>query len=165
MRDPKILSRSFSSSASRRPMPNWARASRGGSGVAICSSESARSTGNWERPSSQTFNKSVAVAAYCMWRSRRVGEGCLGRLGHFDVALPPFVFQFDVLNKHGVGVGVQVRERLKFRNPTPEDLVSNHQLAGFVIDFEEDIFAKVFERNFRAKTGSKVPNLVSPSLE
>src|SRR6266481_2540418 len=148
MRDPKIFSRSFSNSASRRPMTNCASASCGDSRVATCSSDSARSTGNWERPCSQTFNKSEAVGAYSMWRSRRVGEGRLTRLGDFDVALPTLIFQFDVLNGDGVGVCVEISERLKFGNPTPIDLVSNHELASLVIDFEEDIFTKILERDF-----------------
>src|SRR6266404_1004864 len=145
MHDPKIFSRSFSNSASRRPMANCASASRGDSRVATCSSDSARSTGDWERPRSQTFNKSAAVGAYAMWRSCRVGEGRLTRLDHFDVALPAFVFQFDVLDEHSVGVGVEISERLKFRNPTPIDLVSDYELPGFVVDFEEDIFTKILE--------------------
>ena len=70
-----------------------------------------------------------------------------------------------MLDQHGVGVGVEVSERLKFRNPTPEDLVSNHELSGFVINFKKDIFAKIVERNFRAQTGAEVPNLVRPLFE
>src|SRR6267378_3392408 len=145
MRDPKILSRSFSNSASRRPMPNCASASGGDSRVATCSSDSARSTGDWERPRSQTFNKSAAVGAYSMWRSRRVGEGRLTRLGHLDVALPAFVLQFDVLDKHGVGVRVEVGQRLEFRNPAAKNFVGNRELARFVIGLDDEVLAKILE--------------------
>ena len=147
-------------------MPNCGQALRVESRAwPSCSSDSARSTGDWERPRSQTFNKSAAVGAYSMWRSRRVGEGRLARLGHFDVAFPAFVFQFDVLDEHGVGVGVEVSERLEFRNPAAINLVSDDELAGFVIDLDDDVLAKILERNFRAKPGAEVPDLVSPLLE
>src|SRR4029077_17165714 len=132
MLEPKTFSRNSSSRASRSPIFNSAKSS-GFSLWSSVSNESARSTGDWERPRSQTFNKSVAVGAYCMWRSRRIREGRFTRLGHFDIPLPALVFQLEVLDVDGVGISVEIGQRLKLRDPRAIDLVADRELAGFIV--------------------------------
>src|SRR4029077_14915698 len=39
------------------------------------------------------------------------------------------------------------------------------QLASLVIHFQDNVLAETLERNFRAKTGAEVPDLVRPLLE
>ena len=70
-----------------------------------------------------------------------------------------------MLDEHGVGVGVEVGQRLKFRDPATKDLIGDRQLAGFVIDLEDDVLAEILERNFRAQAGAEVPDLVRPLFE
>ena len=55
----------------------------------------------------------------------RLGEGRLGRLGHVVVALPALVLELDVLDGDRVGVGVEVGQRLVFRDPAAVDLVGD----------------------------------------
>src|SRR5690606_13468985 len=42
------------------------------------------------------------------------------------------------------------------------NLVSDHQLPGLVIHFDNDVFAEIFERYFAAVARAKIPDLVSP---
>ena len=69
------------------------------------------------------------------------------------------------LDGDGVGVGIEIGERLKFRNPGAKNLVADRELARFVVDIDEDVFAEILERNFRAEPGAKVPNFVRPFLK
>src|SRR4051794_12332913 len=67
------------------------------------------------------------------------------RLGRFDdvvVPLPALVFQFDMLDQDSIGVGIEIRLGLKFRDPAAEHLVGDRQLAGFIIDFDDDVLAE-----------------------
>src|ERR1019366_1440573 len=95
----------------------------------------------------------------------RVGEGGFARFSDGLIAFPAFIFQFDVLDGNGVRVRVEIRQGLIFADPRAINFVGEDDLPGFVIDFENEILAKVFERNFRAETVSKVPNFVRPLLE
>ena len=51
---------------------------------------------------------------------RRLDEGRLGRLRHLVVALPALVLELDVLDRDGVGVGVEVGQRLELRDPAAD---------------------------------------------
>lgn len=84
---------------------------------------------------------------------------------HVVVTFPSFVFQFDGLNGHRIGVRVEIRHRQIFRNPTAENLVNDRHLAGFVKDFDDEVLTEVLERYFRAETGTIVPDLVGPLLK
>ena len=44
----------------------------------------------------------------------------LQRLRHCRVTLPAFVFQFDVLDQNGIGIGIEIGKRLPFRNPATD---------------------------------------------
>src|SRR5262249_25049702 len=78
---------------------------------------------------------------------------------------PALVFQLDVLYGHGIRIGVKVWQRLILRDPAAEDFVGNGRLAGFVVNFEQDVFAKVLQRDFLAQARSELPYLVGPLLE
>ena len=67
-----------------------------------------------------------------------------------------------MLNGDGVGIGVQVRKGLIFRDPAAVHLVSDGQLTRFVVQLDDDVFAEIFERDFSAETGAEVPYLVGP---
>ena len=67
------------------------------------------------------------------------------RLGDVRVRDPAFVFQLEVLDGYRIGVRVQVRERLILRHPAPEDVVGDHDLAGFVVQLEADVLPEVLE--------------------
>ena len=47
------------------------------------------------------------------------------RLSHAGVALPAFVFQLDVLDGDGIGIGIEIGQGLILGNPTSIDLVSD----------------------------------------
>ena len=70
-----------------------------------------------------------------------------------------------MLDGDGVGVGIEIRESLEFRDPRAINLVADGKLARFVVDIDNDVFAEVLERDFRAQTRAKVPNFVRPFLE
>src|SRR5271166_2384607 len=71
--------------------------------------------------------------------SGRGREAWFGRLGHREVALPALVLELDVLDRYRVRVGVQLRDRLVFRDPAAIDLVGDRHLAGLVVDLEDDV--------------------------
>src|SRR6185437_3250168 len=96
---------------------------------------------------------------------RRLCERRLFRFRDRDIALPTFVLKLDVLNRNGIRVCVEVRQCLILRDPAAIDLVSNYELAGLVVHLEEDVFAKIRQRDFHAKTCAIVPHLVCPLLE
>src|SRR5215471_19368660 len=87
------------------------------------------------------------------------GDDRLTGLWHFFVALPAFVLQLDMLNRDCVRVCVEVRQRLVFRDPASIDLIRDGLLTGLVIDLDNDLFAKVLERDLRTKTRAEVPYL------
>ena len=95
----------------------------------------------------------------------RPGEARLAWLGDFVVALPALVLELDVLDRDGVGVGVEVGQRLELRHPAAEHLVGDRELAGLVVDLDDDVLAEVLQRNLGAEAGAEVPDLVRPFLE
>src|SRR5690349_16345176 len=102
----------------------------------------------------------------CAWRSAGgYGEARLGRLRHTDIALPALVLQLQVLDRHRVRVRVQVGHRLVLRDPAAVQLVGERELAGLVVDLEDQVLAEVLQRDFRAEPGAEVPHLVRPLLE
>src|SRR5262249_1059750 len=69
------------------------------------------------------------------------------------------------LDQDGVGVGVKIGLGLEFRNPAAENLVGNRQLAGLVVDLDDDVLAKILQRDFLPKARAEIPDLVRPLLE
>src|SRR5712691_9448177 len=56
----------------------------------------------------------------------RLGWNGERRLSWFlcpSVTLPALVLQLDMLNSDSIGIGIQIRESLKFRDPAPIDFV------------------------------------------
>ena len=94
-----------------------------------------------------------------------VAQRRLGRLGDAGVALPAFVLELDMLDGDGVGVGVEIRQRLIFGDPAAVDLVGDHQLAGLVVEFEVDVLAEIGQRDLRAEPGAEVPHQAGPVVE
>ena len=79
------------------------------------------------------------------------------------VSLPAFVFELDRLDRDGVGV--QLGNRLVVGNPATMNLVRQRQLAGSVVDFDDDVLPKVLERDFGAQPRAVVPDLAGPAFE
>ena len=52
-----------------------------------------------------------------------------------------------MFDRDGVGVGVEIRQRRVFGRPAAKDLVGERELAGLVVEFENDVLAKIGERN------------------
>ena len=92
-------------------------------------------------------------------------EGRLERFRNGGIALPAFVLEDDQLNGDGSGVGVQLRERLVFRDPAPEDLVREGLLSCLVEKVENDVLAKIREGHLGTRSGMQRPNLVGPLFE
>src|SRR5690349_3866498 len=63
---------------------------------------------------------------------RRLNKRWFTRLFDFVIALPAFVLELDRLDGDGVGVGIEIGERLKFRNPGAKNLVADGELSRFV---------------------------------
>src|SRR5438067_7416407 len=100
---------------------------------------------------------------FCL--DRWVSEGRFSWLRHTLVALPSLVLQLDVLDSDSIRIGIEVRERLPFRDPAVEHTISNSQLTSFVVNLDSDGLAKVFERDFEAQPCLKVPYLICPLFE
>src|SRR5690348_15778855 len=67
-----------------------------------------------------------------------------------------------MLNGHRVRIGIEVRQCLKLGGPAAIDLVGECELARLVVDLDDDVFTKVFQRHFAAQTRAEVPYLVGP---
>ena len=70
-----------------------------------------------------------------------------------------------MLDRDGVGVGVEVGQRLVLRHPGAVHLVREHELAGLVVELDDEVLAEVLQRHLRAEAGAEVPDLVGPLLE
>src|SRR5574337_733995 len=105
-----------------------------------------------------------AWACAC-WSPGRHAEARFGRLGHADVALPTLVLELQVLDRHRVGVGVQVRHRLVLGHPAAIQLVGQRELARLVVDLQDQILAEVLQRDLGAEPRPEIPYLVRPLLE
>ena len=92
-------------------------------------------------------------------------EAGFARLGHFVIAHPAFVFELDALNQSRVRVGVEVRLRLEFRDPAAINFIRERELAGFVVNFDDEILAEILERNLLAEAVTPVPDFVGPFFE
>jgi len=62
-------------------------------------------------------------------------------------------------------IRIQFGESLVFGNPAAENLLSQHELAGLVVELKDDVLAKVLKRDLRAEAGPEVPHLVGPSFK
>src|SRR5215831_14337999 len=94
----------------------------------------------------------------CARLDRWLSEGRLGRLSHVDIALPTFVLQLKVLDRDGVGVGIEVGKRLILGDPAAKHLVGDRKLAGFIVEINNDVLAEIFQRDFGAETRAEVPD-------
>src|SRR5262249_46633572 len=54
---------------------------------------------------------------------------------------------------------------LEFGNPAAEHLVGDRELAGLVVDLDDDVLAKILQRDLPAEAGAEIPHLVRPLLE
>src|SRR5262245_62041630 len=70
-----------------------------------------------------------------------------------------------MLDRHGIGVGVEIRQCLKLGDPTTVYLVRNDQLARFVVELNNDVLAKILEGHLGAEARAKLPDLVRPFFE
>ena len=73
------------------------------------------------------------------------------RLGHADVALPALVLDLDVLDEHRIGIGVEIRRRLIFGNPTAEHVIGDDLLSRLVEHVDDDVLAEIGQRRFGAR--------------
>src|SRR5207237_4107454 len=80
-----------------------------------------------------------------------------------SISLPAFVFQLDMLDSDRIRVGIQVGQDFVFRNPTTIDLVSEHELSSLIVKLKNNVFAEVFQRNFRTTPRTEAPTLYCPS--
>src|SRR5260221_5412541 len=134
-REPKVCSRSANTYASRRPILSSASRSRDASGKAAINSVSARSSGCWLMPISHRRTISCPLKVCISQVLYKVGPGgsgwdSIGRLGRLRrgcVALPALVLQLDMLDSDGVGVGIQVGQRLELRHPAAVDVVGDRK--------------------------------------
>ena len=112
-------------------------------------------------------SRSRWVDAANAFTPRQAGSVKLGSAGSVDVevALPALVLELERLDRDGVGVGVEIGQRLEFRHPAAEHLVGDRQLAGLVVDLDDDVLAEVLQRHLGAEPGAEVPDLVGPALE
>src|SRR5690348_540267 len=96
-------------------------------------------------------------------------EGQLRWLSDSLIPDPALVFELDVLDGHGIRVGIEIGQRLILRHPAPEDVVGDDLLTRFVEDVDQDVLTEVLERYlFAAIPGlgvGIVPHLVRPLLE
>src|SRR5947209_10748437 len=126
----------------------------------------ARSTGCWRAPASHhEINSDADTEDMINDLDRWNREAGLRGLLNVQIALPPFVLQLDVLDGDGVRVGIQVGLRLVLRDPAAIHLIGNRQLAGLVVELDDDVFAEVFERCLRPQARSEVPHTVGPFFE
>src|SRR6185503_512157 len=133
------------------------------SGHAARSNVSARSSGCCNAASSHARRRSCSAGT--ITALGRVGERWFARLRDLQIALPSLVLQLQVLDRDGVGVRVEVRQRLNLGDPGAIHLVGDRELTGFVVDLDDDVLAEVVERDLRAEPGSVVPDLVGSLLE
>ena len=68
-----------------------------------------------------------------------------------------------MLDSDRIRVGIQVGQDFVFRNPTTIDLVSEHELSSLIIKLKNNVFAEVFQRNFRTTPRTEAPTLYWPS--
>src|SRR5262249_16333537 len=73
----------------------------------------------------------------CPGRASRhhVSQARLREVANGGVALETLVFQLYVLDGDGIRIGIEVGQRLIFRDPAAENLVGNPQLPRLVVDF------------------------------
>src|SRR5690242_17957401 len=77
----------------------------------------------------------------------RAGKAGFARLLDADIAFPSLVFQFDVLNGDGVGVGVEIGQGLVFRDPAAIDLIGDGKLASLVVYLDNQVLAEILQRD------------------
>lgn len=70
-----------------------------------------------------------------------------------------------MLDSNCIRVGVEVGQDFVFRYPTAIDLISEHELSSLILKLKNNVFAEVFQRNFRATAGTETPHFVGPVLE
>src|SRR5438477_8621485 len=81
------------------------------------------------------------------------------------VAFPAFIFQLDVLDSDGIRIGIEVGKYLIFRNPAAVNFVGENELSSLIVELQNDVFPEIFQRNFCAWAGTKLPDVIGPVLE
>src|SRR5437773_12441034 len=81
------------------------------------------------------------------------------------VAFPAFIFQLDVLDSDCIRIGVEIGKYLIFRNPAVVNVVGENELSSLIVELQNDVFPEIFQRNFRAWAGTKLPDFIGPVLE
>src|SRR5438270_2661304 len=84
----------------------------------------------------------------------------LFRLGNRQVALPAFIFKFDVLDSHGCRIGVQIWHCLVLGYPTAVYLVRKNLLSCLIENINENVFAEVSKRTLG--TSTELPHPACP---
>src|SRR5574341_732955 len=100
--------------------------------------------------------------------SDRGSERSKGRLDGFrdaGVAFPALILQLDALDGDGIAGGVKIRQRLILRDPAAVDLVGEHELARFIVDFKDEVLAEIAQGDFGAGPSPEIPHLEGPGLE
>src|SRR5262249_22294828 len=164
-RSPSNALRSSSRRRSRSPTGRRARTSTDSPAAARrVSSRQGRASGLARSHASSSVASSIAIGG--MDRSGGgLRERGLRRFDDLDVALPSLVLELEMLDRHRVRVGVQVRKRLELGDPATEHLVSDRELAGLVVQLDDDVLAEVLERHLGSESRAEVPHLVGPLLE
>src|SRR5262249_25985804 len=97
-----------------------------------------------------------------------------GRFSNRRITFPTLILQLQALNRHHIAVGIQLGYSMVFRRPATIDVISEYFLASFVVDFENDVFAKIFQRDILISRAALlivsghvvvVPHFVGPLLE
>src|SRR5258708_18410186 len=84
-------------------------------------------------------------------------------LSHRLIARPALVLQFNMLNSHCIRISIKVGNSLVLRNPAAKHVVRDDVLPCLVVHLDDDIFTKIFQRDFHARI--EVPDLVRPLFE
>src|SRR5208337_3644965 len=78
---------------------------------------------------------------------------------------PSFIFELDVLDRHGICVCVEIRHRAIPRYPAVIKLVSNGQMPSLAVNLKNDILAEILERYLRPEPCTQIPYAASPILK
>jgi len=61
------------------------------------------------------------------------------------VSFPAFILELDLLDGDSTRIGVEVGKYLIFRNPASVNFVGEDELSGLIVEFQNDVFAEVFQ--------------------
>src|SRR5262249_3741377 len=101
----------------------------------------------WPNGCNAATGGTMVSLSLCGARSGRGGRHRAGlvRLARIEVALPAFVLELDVLDRDGIGVGVEIGNGVEFAHPAAIDLVALDGLAAFVVDQKDHVLWEVLQ--------------------